>query len=166
MFELKPLSEEGAEAALRKAEHYRNLNEPWQAESICLDILHIQPDHQRALIVLLLALTDQFGSERSADVAEARALLTRLRGEYERTYYAGIICERRASALLERGTSGAGPIIYDWFRQAMDWYEKAEDLRPAGNDDALLRWNACARTIMKHERVRPAAEERATLGLE
>ena len=72
----------------------------------------------------------------------------------------------RASALLERGTSGAGPIIYDWFRQAMDWYEKAEDLRPAGNDDALLRWNTCARTIMKHDRVRPAAEERAAIALE
>lgn len=30
----------------------------------------------------------------------------------------------------------------------MDHYEKAESIRPAGNDDALLRWNACARIIM------------------
>lgn len=166
MFELKPLSHEGIEAALRKAERYRLLNEPWQAESICLDILAVEPDNQQALIVLLLALTDMFASERNADVGEARALLPRLRGEYERAYYAGIICERRASALLERGTSGAGPIIYDWFRQAMEWYEKAEDLRPAGNDDALLRWNTCARTIMKHDRVRPATEERPAIALE
>jgi hypothetical protein len=166
MFQLKPLSREGIDAALRKAERYRLLNEPWQAESICLDILEVDAENQPALIVLLLALTDQFASERNVDVAQARSILPRLQGAYERAYYAGIICERRASALLERGTSGAGPIAYDWFRQAMTWFEQAEQLRPPGNDDALLRWNTCARAIMKHAHVRPAEDERAALLLE
>lgn len=166
MFELKPLSPQGVEAALRKAEHYRLLNEPWQAESICLDILEVEAEHQQALVVLLLALTDQFGSERNAGVAEARELLPRIKDEYKRAYYAGIICERRASALLERGTSGTGPIAYDWLRQAMSWYEQAERIRPDGNDDAVLRWNTCARAIMKHDHVRPAEHEPAGMLLE
>jgi hypothetical protein len=166
VFDLKPLSREGLDAALKKAERYRLLNEPSQAESICLDILELEPRHQPALIVLLLALTDQFAGERHANVTAARALLPRLEGEYERAYYAGIICERRASSLLARSTSGAGPIAYDWFRQAMEWYEKAEAIRPPGNDDALLRWNTCARVIMKHPELRPATEDRSALALE
>jgi hypothetical protein len=32
----------------------------------------------------------------------------------------------------------------------MTWYEKAEAARPAGNDDAILRWNACLRLL--HDR--------------
>jgi hypothetical protein len=165
-FELKPLSAEGIDAALRKAERYRLLNEPWQAESICLDILAVDPANQSALVLLLLALTDQFASERNADPREARALLPRLSGEYERAYYAGIISERRASALLERGASGTGPIAYEGFRDAMEWYERAGRVRPPGNDDALLRWNTCARAIMKHAHVRPAPDEPTPMGLE
>lgn len=166
MFQLKPLSTEGIEAALLKAERYRLLNEPSEAESICLDVLEVDPTNQTALVTLLLALTDQFASERNASVAEARTLLPRLDGAYEQAYYAGIICERRASALLERGVSGAGAVAYDWFRQAMEWYEEAEALRPPANDDALLRWNTCARAIMKHAHVRPAPDEPATVELE
>lgn len=167
MFELKPLSAEGIDAALRKAERYRLLNEPWEAESICLDVLEVDPANQPALVTLLLALTDQFASERNASVEEARTLLPRLESAYHRAYYAGIICERRASALIERGFSGAGPVVYDWFRQAMDRYESAAAIRPPANDDALLRWNTCARAIMKHPNVRPPAPaEAAPLELE
>lgn len=166
MFELKPLSAEGIDAALRKAERYRLLNEPWQAESICLDVLEVDAAIQPAIITLLLALTDQFASERNATVEEARALLPRLESDYDRAYYAGIICERRASALIERGFSGTGLVAYDWFRQAMDCYEKAETVRPPANDDALLRWNTCARAIMKHPNVRPAAQEPTPVELE
>lgn len=166
MFELKPLSAEGIDAALRKAERYRLLNEPWQAESICLDVLEVDATNQPAVVTLLLALTDQFSSERNASVEEARALLPRIDSEYDRAYYAGIICERRASSLIERGFSGTGFVAYDWFRQAMDWYEKAEAIRPSANDDALLRWNTCARAIMKHPNVRPAPEEPRAVELE
>ena len=63
MFELKKMSREGIRRALGKVERYRLLNEPWEAESICQDVLQAEPDNQEALISLLLAMTDQFGHE-------------------------------------------------------------------------------------------------------
>ena len=76
------------------------LNEPSEAESICLDILAVDASNQ-ALIILLLALTDQFGE--SADAHErARDTLALLESEYDKAYYAGIIAERRAKAQLAR----------------------------------------------------------------
>ena len=56
---LKPISPESVAGALAKAERYRLLNEPEEAESICRDILEIEPDNQQALVSLILALTDQ-----------------------------------------------------------------------------------------------------------
>jgi hypothetical protein len=165
MFELKPLSEKAVPRALEKAERYRLLNEPVEAESICQDVLRIDPDNQQALISLLLALTDQFEG-RASDVNQAREVLDRLRGDYERAYYAGIICERRAKARLIHGGPASGFAAYDWFQEAMSWYEKAEAIRPAGNDDALLRWNTCARILMRHPHVQPGPEERTELPLE
>ena len=47
--------------AIRKAEHYRLMNEPEQAESICRDVLDAEPGDQERLTVLILALTDRFG---------------------------------------------------------------------------------------------------------
>ncbi len=122
--------------------------------------------NQEALIGLLLSLTDQFRSVRGATQKEAKALLPRLASEYHRAYYAGIICERQAGVHLERNATGDGAIAYDWLRQAMQWYEKAEALRPPGNDDAILRWNTCARTIMRHSYVRPAPEHGQQVMLE
>ena len=158
MFELKQLSREGVENALRKAERYRLLNEPWQAESICRDVLRIEPDNQAAVTALILALTDQFRTEGAAHGEEARSLLLQLKSEYARSYYAGIICERRGMAYLNRNDPGSGYIAYDWLRQAMKWYEKAEALREPGSEDALLRWNTCARVIDGHHGVQPAPE--------
>jgi hypothetical protein len=159
MFQLKPLSREGVQAALRKAERYRLLNEPWQAESICQDVLLIEPHNQEALILLILARTDQFASSSGADARSARELLDRLQNEYDRAYYAGIIDERQAMWILERGAAGAGPLAHDVFRRAMEHYEHAETLRPVGNDDTILRWNTCARAIMRHPHVRPVERE-------
>lgn len=158
MYTLKPLSREGIPAALRKAERYRLLNDPWEAESICRDILDVDGENQDALIVLILALTDQFAAEGS-EVEAARALLPRLKGEYHRAYYAGIISERRAKKLLQLGGPGTNPIVYQGLRQAMKLYEEAEKVRPAGEDDPLLRWNSCARILLKHERVRPVPHD-------
>ncbi len=157
MFELKRLSREGVEAALQKAERYRLLNEAWQAESICRDVLRVEPDNQRALIALILALTDQFRTDM-AHGEEARALLPQLSSEYARCYYAGIICERRGMAHLTGHALGSGEVAYEWLRQAMEWYEKAEALRQPGSEDALLRWNTCARVLDRHDDVRPAPE--------
>lgn len=146
---LKPISKEGIPTALQKAERYRLLNDSSAAESICLDILSVDAANQQALVTLLLAITDQFGDE-SADVARARDVLPKLKDEYKRYYYAGIISERKAKSVLASGAMGVDEIAYDWFRDAMKWYEKAESTRPAGNDDAILRWNTCARMLDRH----------------
>jgi hypothetical protein len=159
MFELKPLNPDAIPKALQKAERYRLLNEPEEAESICLDILSVDRANQDARIMLLLALTDQFRTHEVADCyARAQQLLPELPGEYERLYYAGIICERRGSAQLERSGPGVRGTAYEWFRHAMDHYERAEAIRPPHNDDALLRWNTCARMITKH-RLAPTGAE-------
>jgi hypothetical protein len=159
-FQLKTLSPEAVSRAVAKAERYRLLNEPAQAESICLDALDIDPDNHDALINLLLALTEQFEHEAPTAVSDAFKVIERLDDAYERAYYSGIVWERRARAQLHRGGLGMGPQVYGSLREAMMWYERAENLRPAGNDDALLRWNTCARLIMRDERFAPVTEER------
>ena len=158
MRELKPLSREAVDAALAKAERYRFLNEPGEAESICLDILAVDPANQGALITLLLALTDQFGDVANAH-QRARDTLVGLESEYDKAYYAGIIAERRAKAQLHRGGAGSSVGAFDWLSEAMRHFERAEWLRPSGNDDARLRWNACARFLDRHPELRPATED-------
>jgi hypothetical protein len=148
MLELKPLSADAVQAALAKAERYRLLNEPGEAESICLDVLEVDPENQQAQIVLLLALTDQCG-EAGGAASRAQQIASRLRGDYERLYYSGIVAERRAKAHLQRGGAALGGAS-EWLRDALSYFERAERVRPAGNDDAILRWNACVRVLRQH----------------
>ena len=155
---LKPITREGIPAALQKAERYRLLNDSSAAESICLDVLEIDPANQEALVSLLLAITDQFGEEMSDGVRRAREVLPRITDAYERTYYSGIICERRARAQLHRGALGSAEVAAEWFREAMTWYEKAESMRPHGNDESILRWNTCVRMLSRHERTESPRE--------
>jgi hypothetical protein len=150
MFELKRISPDAIPAALSKIERYRLLNQSFAAESICRDILAIEPDNQAALVNFILCLTDEFTYEIATRRSEAEDAVTRLTSEYERMYYRGIICERSGTALYRRATPGIGPVVYDWLQKAMHWYEEAERLRPPHNDDAVLRWNTCARLIMQH----------------
>lgn len=167
MFELKILSPEAVPAAIEKALRYRVLNEPEQAESICKDVLRVEPDNQEALAMLILALTDRFGGPRPVPPKLALDLVPGLRGAYEREYYAGIVWEREAIARLRSNLPRSGPAAFDCLRQAMECYERAGALRPPANDDALLRWNSCARMIMSHPDVVPAeeaAEVAASLG--
>jgi tetratricopeptide (TPR) repeat protein len=159
MFELKSLSRDGIEGALAKAERYRLLNEPWEAESICRDVLQVDPENQRARVGLILALSDQFGTAGGRGFDEARDLIHKLAGEYERAYYTGLLCERRAKVHFERGTPGSGSMAYHWYREAMEWFEKAEALRQPGNEDAALRWNTCARMLNNYPELRPAPDE-------
>lgn len=165
-FTLKRLSPAGIPSALQKAERYRLLNQAWAAESICLDVLEVEPANQQALVLLLLCITDQIAHSLAAGVTRARDVLPRLTSEYQRTYYAGIICERRAQAQLDQGGHGAESVAYQWFHEAMEWYEKAERLRPEGNDESLLRWNTCARILQQNPGLLPREEERfqPTLG--
>ena len=151
MPDLKPLSAEAIPSALEKAERYRLLNEPAEAESICLDVLAADPESQQALTTLLLALTDRFSKGYGVGEAHAKEILARIKGEYERAYYSGILAERRAKAQLARGTPGCHHQAYEGFREAMHWFEKAEAVRPAANDDAVLRWNTCARMMVKNQ---------------
>ncbi len=148
-FKLKPLSRDGVDSALAKAEHYRLLNSPKLAESICLDILEVDKDNQKARIVLLLALTDQFGQSTMTVAKEAQDMAFSLKDEYLRAYYTGIIHERQGNVALNSSVHGSDFDAYEWYLEAMDFYEKAETLAPQGNNDAKLRWNTCARTIMQ-----------------
>ena len=157
MTDLKPISRDAIPHALEKVERYRLLNEPAEAESICRDVLRADPGNHRALVMLLLTLTDQFGRGR-AGVNDAREIVARLAGEYERAYYEGIVCERQGKALLRGGAAGSESGTYGWLREAMRAYERAEAIRPAGNDDAILRWNACAR-ILRDNNLGPRSED-------
>ncbi len=156
-FKLKPISGEAIAAAIKKAEHYRLLNEPGQAESICRDVLRIDPENQKALITTVLALTDQFTAHGySPGARTARDYAAQISDEYLRLYFTALICERQARALLTKGM--AGSFAYEGFREAMDGYEKAEKISPAGHDDSILRWNSCVRTI-RQTNIRPRDEE-------
>src|SRR5262245_31835809 len=138
MSELKRLHKDAIPAALDKAERYRLLNEPGEAESICLDILAVDPDNQRAIITLLLAFTDRFEKTYGVSETQTKELLGRLKSEYERAYYSGIIAERRAKAKLRKHTPGGRFQVYDLLREEMDWFKKAEPMRKPGHDDAII----------------------------
>jgi hypothetical protein len=158
MYQLKPLSKAAVPAALEKAERYRLLNEPSEAVSICQDVLAVEPHHQAASVILLLALTDQLLDEPAVG-AWAQQVAASLSDEYARLYYSGIVAERCAKAHLRRG--GVSPQgVYEWLTEAMDYFERAEAVRPAGNDDAILRWNACARLLQEHSNLQPSSDER------
>lgn len=157
MVDLKTLSREAIARALEKAERYRLLNEPVEAESICLDVLAADPDNQDALATLILAITDQFRDEgTAAHVSRAERLLPQLTDPYTRAYYGALINERRARAALD---AGRATMAYEWLLAALKGFDRAIELRPAGNDDAVLRWNACVR-VLKHV-PQPAETDRA-----
>ena len=156
-FDLKSISVQSIPEALAKVERYRLLNEPTLAESICLDILAIVPDHQQALISLLLARTDQFHLQVPAKAAQE--ILARIKGGYEQAYYAGIIWERVGHARIRQGGTGEGASAYHALRGAMAHYERAIELASPGNDDAILRWNTCARAIMQNPDGRPLPDD-------
>jgi hypothetical protein len=156
---LKAITRGAIPAALEKAERYRLLNEPDGAESICLDVLAVEPDHQEALVTLLLAITDQFDEDTAANARRARDVLPHLRDAYKRAYYAGVIDERHAKALLRRGVLRSGEAAYGLLRDAMRQYEEAEKNRPSGDDEAVLRWNTCARLLAANQQLRPGEQE-------
>lgn len=143
--QLKPISKDGIPAAISKAELYRYLNEPGEAESICRDILAADSDNQTALRLLGLSITDQFAGKPSDRFGEAENAFQSLRDEYKRLYYAGILHERQAKAQLDAGRSPH--TVAPLFEEALAYFEKAQEIRPPGNDDAILRWNRCVRIL-------------------
>lgn len=158
MFALKPISRDSVAGALAKAERYRLLNEPTEAESICRDILEIAPANREARISLILALTDEFPQDDKA-FSSAVEETAHLDSAYDRAYYSGIAWERRAKVFHQAGRLGSRGPIYDWIVKALGLFEEAERLRPAGNDDPILRWNACVRFLERHKTVGPKGED-------
>jgi tetratricopeptide (TPR) repeat protein len=147
-FTLKTISQAGIPEAISKVELYRSLNEPEEAESICRDILAVDPEHQLALRLLGLAITDQFHGDPSDRHGEVEEIFQRLVQRYERLYYTGLLHERRAKAQMHVGRSPH--TLTPLFEEAMRCFAEAEKIRPAGNDDAILRWNRCARLLQSH----------------
>jgi hypothetical protein len=158
MFELKTLSKASIPAALQKAERYRLLNEPYQAASICLDILAVDPKNQDALIMLLLAHTDKFKTALYPAFDRAMEILARLSSEHCKLYYRGIINERRAKAHLDNGGPGSSELAYEWYIKAMAEYNEALRNCSPGNEDATLRWNTCARILNENPHLKSTEE--------
>jgi tetratricopeptide (TPR) repeat protein len=144
-YQVKRISTAGIAEALAKAELYRSLGEPEEAESICRDILAIEPQHQLALRLLGLALTDQFTGREADRCWETEEIFKQLDDPYERLYYTGIFYERRAKAQLNAGQLPRSLLAL--FDLALRSFAEAEKIRPAENDDAILRWNRCVRLL-------------------
>lgn len=160
---LRTIRPESIPRALAKAERYRLLSEPRTAESICRDILAVAPDNQDAMTALLLTITDQF-RHGWTNLADAERVLRGLKDTYTRHYYLGVALERWAKALLEdpaqrRATAG-------FFSAAMNAYDRAHALAPAGNDDAVLRWNTCVRIMERNHLEFTAGEPAIDIELE
>src|SRR3981081_3906559 len=155
-FKLKSISKAGIPEAISKVELYRSLNEPEEAESICRDVLAVEPENQLALRLLGLAITDQFCGDASDRFGEVENLFERLVERYERLYYTGLLHERRAKAQMHVGRSPHS--LTPLFEEAMRCFAEAESIRPPGNDDAILRWNRCARLLQSHPGFREEKE--------
>lgn len=155
---LHDIHADSIELALDKARQYRSLLEPEIAESICLDILNIDPDNQPALVVYILALSDQLHhAGKKTQVQAIEMAIQKLQSRYQQFYYTGLLHERRARFMLTQ--SMARVFAYDYFIEALQFYQKAEKIRPEHNDESILRWNSCIRTIDK-EKLKPRPDSK------
>jgi len=153
--ELKPITREGVAAALQKAHRYRVLNDSIAAESICLDVLAVEPGNVEGIVIHVLAITDQFGAGHPVDRRRAEEAVARLGDPYKRAYYSGVICERWAKGYLHRSAPRAEEMAYEWLDKALEHYADAERLRAPGNDEAILRWNTCVRMMQRDPNLKP-----------
>ena len=156
-YQLKTISKQGIAEAFSKVTLYRSLNEPEEAESICHDILAVEPENQLAQRLLGLTITDQFTGQTADRYSEVETLFENLTDLYERHYYMGLHYERRAKAQMRVGRPPQ--VLIPLFSQAMLHFEEAEKIRPADNDDSVLRWNRCVRLLRKLPEVQPQPQE-------
>ena len=152
-YELKRLSAKDLGTALEKAGIYRDLNQPEEAESICRDILEVEPKNEKALRILGLALTDRFVETRVGVFEEALKVFASLPSEYERVYYTGVAWERLGKAQLARNE---GHNALAAIEHALEAFEKSETLAPASSPDPILRWNRCVRLLHSHPLLKQA----------
>jgi len=154
-YELKPLAAKNLSAAVELAKHYRDLNQPDEAESICRDVLAVAPDSEEAWRTLGLALTDRFPAAWMTLFDEACKAFEKLKSEYERVYYAAIAWERYAKAQVDAGR--AHNAVHA-FEEAMRRYEEAERIGPKDDPNPILHYNRCVRALTLHpELVRASA---------
>lgn len=158
MIETKRLQPAAIPAALQRAERCRLVNEPYLAESICMDVLDVDPENQEALVTLLLAQTDRFGQDRAPSLKEVLDLVPRFTDEYQRLYYEGVVYERHAKASLKKTSPGARHKAFELLHRAMERYERAEPVRPEDNAETILRWNGCARLLNRYPEIEPVQE--------
>ena len=148
-FAFRLLSTDSIPDALKKAERYRLLSEPDEAESVCLDILQVDPENQEARVDLILAISDQFRRERRPRVEVAMKVVGELTDEYQRRYYEAVVLEREARAHLALETPPV--LVFLRYCEAMDRFADAATIRPPGDDSAVIRWNACVRAIRRRQ---------------
>jgi len=151
-FELKRLPRTSLEAAVAKAAHYRDLNQPEEAESICRDVLDVEPVNQTAWRLLGLALSDRFATGQAGLLEQAIDAFGRLTDEYDRVYHTGVAWERAAKAHVERNEAHSAVAA---FEHALGLFERAEAMRP-DLPDPVLRWNRCVRLLASHPSLRIA----------
>ncbi len=145
---LKKLPAHELDKAIEKAKLYRDLNQPEEAESICHDVLVVDPKHQNALRILGLAITDRFDEIVVGLFEEAMRVFGQLESEYDRVYHEGIAWERLGKIHLKRG-EGHGALTA--LEHALEYFEQAEKLAPSSNPDAILRFNRCVRLFQTHK---------------
>lgn len=175
MDQIRPIPLDAVPRALARAERYRLLNEPREAESICRDVLAVDPGNQQALVALVLAMTDLFAAGETAP-ADVQPFLARLTSPVDREYYAGVIEERWGKVLMLSGECRRSAL--DYLRQAMRHYDAVQRMGNGGGSraaagtadagepgvrwDAVLRWNTCVRMIERHGLEACCAEETAS----
>ena len=138
----KPLSPEPCPAALAKAERYRLLNEPGEAESICLDVLAVEPDNQEAPHHAA-ARADRSVRRRRGAAPQARASV--LAGLTRRLRARATTPASSPSGARKRSSRAPAP-------------RRRRRLRMAARGDAALRARRSAPPA--RQRRRPAALER------
>jgi hypothetical protein len=163
--DLKLLPSGEMATALAMAQRCRDVGEPEEAESICLDVLESESGNQEARVLLLLARTDLLDRGLPSGVERAREALSKLTGDYERAYYAGIVCERQARYLLRARGRRSSFVAWDWFRYAMEHFEEAIEHAP-DRVEAVLRFNTCIRLIQGNRHCVPSPDEDEAPGIE
>jgi hypothetical protein len=141
---------------LDKARQYRSLREPDLAISICVDVFAVDEGNQEALVIYILALTDQYSNQNG--ILQPKKIvetIAKLKSEFHQIYYTGIFLERKARALLKNSMSHS--FAYEGLMEAMAKYEMAEEIAPKHCADPILRYNSCLRTIEK-EHLQPRAK--------
>jgi tetratricopeptide (TPR) repeat protein len=152
---IKRLAPGKVQIAIEMATHYRDRNQPEEAEAVCRDVLDVDGANQAAWKLLGLSLTDRFANTEAGLLEEALAAFEHLEDVYDRVYLVGVAWERVAKTHLERREARSALAAYE---RALTVFEQAEQLRP-DSPEPILRWNRCVRLLSNHPLLRATAED-------